>query len=177
MMRHLLVLGSVVSALAFAAPAGADERPWYLALEGGVEFDGVASSGDSGWAGLLTVGRGVSSNVSFEAELGYRSTTDYGFGEVDIEQTTLMLNAVFEAAISEDVSVAIGLGVGADNVAVEYSWGFSDSDVELASQLKLGLSLEVSESTEIVANYRYVEMLTDSGISDSTLTVGIRFDL
>jgi opacity protein-like surface antigen len=176
-MRQLLMVGSLVSAVAFAAPADAGERPWYLGLEGGVEFDGIANSGDSGWAGLLTVGRGISSHVSFEAELGYRSTTDYGFSEVDIEQTTLMLNAVFEAAISEEMSVAIGLGLGADNVSVEYWWGYSESEVEMASQLKLGVSLDVSESTEIVANYRYVEMITDSGLSDSTLTVGIRFDL
>jgi len=176
-MRSLLVIGSLVSAFALAAPAGAGERPWYLGLEGGVEFDGIANEGDSGWAGLLTVGRGISSNVSFEAELGYRSTTDYGFSEVDIEQTTLMLNAVFEAALSEEVSVAVGLGLGADNVSVEYWWGYSESEVEMASQLKLGLSLELSERTEIVANYRYVEMITDSGLSDSTLTVGVRFDL
>jgi opacity protein-like surface antigen len=178
MRRLLVVVGSLVSAIALAAPTGAGERPWYLGLEGGVEFDGIANAGDSGWAGLLTVGRGISSNVSFEAELGYRSTTDNGMWPgVDVEQTTLMLNAVFEAAISKEVSVAIGLGLGADNVSVEYPWGSTASEVEMASQLKLGLSLDVSESTEIVANYRYVEMITDSGLSDSTLTVGIRFDL
>ncbi|MDZ4869965.1 MAG: porin family protein [Alphaproteobacteria bacterium] len=175
-MRQLLVWGSLVGVLTLAAPAGAGERSWYLGLEGGVEFDGIANEGGTGWAGLLTIGRGISSNVSFEAELGYRLTNE-SFWDADIEQTTLMLNAVFEAALSKEVSVAIGLGIGADNVSVEYPWGYSESEVELASQLKLGLSLAISESTEVVANYRYVETITDSGIDDSTLTVGVRFAL
>jgi len=175
-MRQLLVVGSLVSALALATPAGADQRSWYLGLEGGVEFDG-GSGADNGWAGLLTIGAGITSHLSLEAELGYRTATIEGYSpSLDLNQSSLMLNAVYEAPLTKEISVAIGVGLGVDEVAVEYG-SFEDSEVEVATQLKLGLSMEVSESTELVANYRYMEMITDSGIGNSTLTIGVRFAL
>lgn len=171
-MRQLLVVGSVVAVLSLAAPAGAGERPWYLGLEGGVELDG-----DSGWAALVTVGRGIASNINLEAEFGYRGTSESGWLPVDIDQASLMMNAVYEAPLSEQVSLALGVGAGADYVSVEYPWGSSESEVELAVQLKLGLNVELSESTDLVANFRYLETVTDSAIDNTTLTIGLRFDL
>jgi opacity protein-like surface antigen len=168
-MRQLLVWGSLVGVLTLAAPAGAGERSWYLGLEGGV-------GADSGWAGLVTLGAGVTSHISLEAEVGYRYTTDEAFWMVEVSQTSLMLNAVYEAPLSKEISVAIGVGVGADDVSVDSGF-FEESEVEVAAQLKLGLSMDLGESTELVANYRYMEMITDSGIGNSTLTIGVRFDL
>jgi opacity protein-like surface antigen len=179
-MRQLLVVGSLVSALALAAPTGAGERPWYLSLEAGAEFDGALYGHDAGWGGFVTVGRGLNSHLSLEAELGYRSTSDPEIS-VDIDQTSLMLNAIFEASLTDDLSASLGLGVGADRVHVELvgvpAMQYSDSEIELATQLKVGLSLALSESTELVANYRYMEMVTDSGLDNGTLTIGVRFDL
>lgn len=174
-MRQLLILGPLVGALAFAAPTGAGERGWYMGLEGGVEFDG-ASGTDSGWAGLATLGVGITSHASLEAELGYRSTSAESFFPVDVDQTSLMLNAVYEAPISKEISFAIGVGVGIDEVGIDFGF-FEDSEIEVATQVKLGLSMDVGESAELVANYRYMEMVTDSGISNSTLTIGVRFAL
>lgn len=175
-MRQLLVVGSLLGVLCLAAPADAGGRSWYLGLEGGVEFDG-GSGADSGWGGFLTVGAGITSHVSLEAELGFRSTSADGFFfPVDIDQASLMLNAIYEAPLSEEVSFMMGVGLGGDQVSVDII-GFEESEVEVAAQLKLGLSLEVSEGTDLVANYRYMEMLTDSGINNSTVTVGVRFAL
>lgn len=180
-MRQLVVMGSLVCALALAAPTGAGERSWYLGFEGGVELDGGGSNygeDDSGWAGLVTVGTGVTSHISLEAELGYRTvSSDYSGGlSSGVDQTTLMLNAVYETSLTKDVALAIGVGVGGAQVDYEYYWGGSHSDIEIAAQLKLGVSVAVSESTELVANYRYIEVFRTYA-DDSTLTVGIRFAL
>jgi hypothetical protein len=175
-MRQLLVVGLLVSALAFATPAGAGERPWYLGLEGGVELDGGSSGSsqdDYGWAGLLTVGTGVSTHFSLEAELGYRTTDSYGYlgygGGVD--QTTLMLNAIYEMPLTKEVSFAAGVGVGGDKV----SFG-GQSDMQIAAQLKLGLNVAISDNAELVTNFRYVEAFR-TYVDDCTVTVGIRFAL
>lgn len=180
-MRKSLVMGSLVGALALAAPAGAGERSWYMGLEAGLEMDGGGRGSPGfdggGFAGLLTVGTGIGSHLNLEGELGYRSTSDDG---IDIDQTTLLLSVVYEAPLSKDISINIGVGVGADRVAVDYNFGLfeiSDSEIEAVAQFKIGLSMDISDSAELMANYRYVETLTDSAIDDSTLTVGIRFDL
>lgn len=178
-MRQLLVMGSLAGMLCFAASAEAGERPWYLGLEGGVEFDGDGSSSDNGWGTFATIGSGITSHISLEAELGYRATTVSAFA-VDIDQTSLMFNAIYEAPLGENVSVALGLGVGGE--AVSYSstfffFGTDEEEVELAAQVKLGLNIAVSDSTDLVANYRYMSTLGDLDITNSTLTVGVRFAL
>jgi opacity protein-like surface antigen len=182
-MRHLLVIGSLVSALALAAPTGAGERPWYLGLEGGVEFDGDGGSNDNGWGGFLTLGSGLTSHINLEAELGYRSTSatffdGFGFSTVDIDQTSLMFNALYEAPLGDNASIVLGAGVGGENVSYSgFMFGADENEIELAAQVKLGVSVAVSESADLVANYRYMSTLGDLDVTNSTLTVGIRFDL
>jgi opacity protein-like surface antigen len=175
-----LVVATFAGTLAMGAPADAGGRSWYLGLEGGVELDGggqsVGSGADSGWAGLVTIGAGITSHLSLEAELGYRSTSSDGFS-ADIDQLSVMANLVYEAPLSEVVTVAIGVGVGGDQVSLDYYSGFSKSEMEVAAQLKLGLSVDVSENTELIANYRYMESITSSPVDNSTLTVGVRFAL
>jgi hypothetical protein len=180
-MRQLVVIGSLVSALALAAPTGAGERPWYLGLDAGIEFGGDGSSygtvDDNGWAGLLTVGQGITSHFNLEGELGIRSTDSTGyFANADISQLSFMVNANYEAPLSKDVSFEIGAGVGANLVDYEYVGGFSTTETKLATQLKLGAVLDVSEGTAVVATYRYMETW-GSDADNSTLTVGLRFDL
>jgi opacity protein-like surface antigen len=178
-----LVIGSLVSALALAAPTGAGERPWYLGLEGGVEFDGDGGSNDNGWGGFLTLGSGLTSHISLEAELGHRSTSatffdGFGFYHIDVEQTSLMFNALYEAPLGEEVSIVLGAGVGGENVSYSsLMFGDDENEIELAAQVKFGLNLALSESTDLVANYRYMSTLGDLDVTNSTLTVGIRFDL
>lgn len=149
-----------------------------MGLEAGFERDGGGSGSigfdGGGLAGLITLGTGITSHLNLEAELGYRSTSDDG---IDIDQTTLLLNVIYEAPLSKDVSIDLGVGVGADRVVVDYYGFFEDSEIEAVAQFKIGLSMDISDSTELMANYRYVETLTDSAIDDSTVTIGIRFEL
>lgn len=164
-------LMAVAATFGLAAAADAGERSWYLSLEGGVEFEGGAPANyDSGWAGLATIGTGITSHLSLEAEFGYRTTTGAGtWSAVDIDQTTLMLNAVYETPISKEVSFEIGLGAGGAHVSL-------GRDNQIAAQLKLGLSVDLTDDIELVANYRYVEVFR-TFVDDSTVSVGIRFAL
>jgi hypothetical protein len=176
------MMGSVLGLLCFVAPADAGERSWYLGLEAGVEFDGGGNPAENGWAGLATIGTGIASNISIEAELGYRSVSHdlyYMFPEtIDINQTSLMFNAIYEAPIGEGAVLALGLGVGGASIEYSASYLFGEHDgFDAAGQLKLGISVPVSESTEIVANYRYMTTLGDWDMTNSTLTLGVRFAL
>lgn len=177
-MRQLLVVGPLVGALVFAAPTGASERGWYMGLEGGIEFDGDGSSNETGWAGLVTLGGGITSHINLEAELGYRSTSvNTLFEFVDIEQTSLMFNAVYEAPLSEEISFVVGLGVGGETVSYDgFVFGADENEIEMAAQVKLGLNVALSDSSDLVANYRYMTTVGDLDITNSTLTVGLSFD-
>jgi opacity protein-like surface antigen len=176
-MRQLFAVASVVGVLGLGTPAEAAERSWYMALDAGIETDGDAYGTDWGFGGFAAVGREVTSHLNVELEFGYRSTTDDGY---DIDQTSLMLNAIYEVPVTEDVSLSLGLGLGADRVRVGidvpgFSW--SDSEVEFASQLVLGANWEVSEGTDLLARFRYMETVTASAIDNATLTIGVRFEL
>lgn len=171
-----LVLGFLIGILCLCAPANAGARSWYLALEGGVEFDGAGGT-DTGWGVFAILGNAVTSHVSIEAELGYRSTSYEGWSMVDVEQTSLMFNGVYEAPLSKEVSVMLGAGIGGEQVTYDGFFVPIESEIELAAQLKLGLSIEVGESTDLLANYRYMTTLGDVDIDNGTLTVGVRFDL
>lgn len=145
-----------------------------------MEFDGGSNVDDSGWAALATIGKGLTNHLSLEGELGYRSTSPGGgpwWMASNIDQLSIMANVVYEAPLGKEVSVAIGLGIGGDQVRQEYGTGFSKSEMEVMGQLKLGLSIAVTESTELVANYRYTESITSAPVDNSTLTVGLRFAL
>jgi hypothetical protein len=181
-----MMMGSVLGLLCFVPVADAGDRSWYLGLEGGIEFDGGGGSADNGWAGLATIGSGITSHISVEAEFGYRSTSlDFSFYApdifIDFDQLSLMFNALYEAPIGEDAVLAIGLGVGGESIEANSpsagGMSIDEEAVELAGQLKLGVSIPVSESTEIVANYRYMTTFGDWEMTNSTLTLGVRFAL
>lgn len=187
-MRQLLVMGSVVGALCLGAPADAGQRSWYIGLEAGPEFVGTAHgsaiSGDSdiGLAVLATIGRRLGTHFSLEGELGYRSTTDDGWwGPLDVDQISGMVNGIYDVPLGKDISLAIGAGVGFDRVEVQ-GFGWSDSELQLAAQIKLGLNFEIAEATDLSINYRFMTTFTgdypyNDDFDNSTLTVGIRFAL
>lgn len=176
------------AAFVFSLGAGADagERAWYVGIEGGKEFAGTLndSYSDTGYAVIATVGRALGSHFSVEGELGYRSTSEFYFGPTDTTQTSVMVNAVYEAAILESVSVSIGAGVGLDRISIEspgglYIFALDIEDTQTAVQLKLGLSLALTENLDLTANYRAMSTFENEIVDydNSTLTVGLRFAL
>lgn len=183
-----LILAAVAAAMSVGVPAEAGKREWYVGIEGGAEFVGTAHgsaiTGDDeiGIAVLATIGRRLGTHFSLEGELGYRSTSDQLWvGEVDVNQVSMMVNAIYDLPLSDDISFGVGAGVGYDRVEVE-GFGWSDDEIQIAAQIKLGLSFELSDSTDVSVNYRFMTTFgkdypyTDD-YDNSTLTVGLRFAL
>ena len=169
-----LGLVALAIAMSMGVPAEAGKRDWYVGIEGGIEFDGWGK-GDTGWAGLATLGKEITEHVSFEAELGYRSTTNVWW-PIDISQTSLMVNAVYDAQLTKEIGIELGIGAGVDRINFDY-WFADFEETEYAGQFKAGLTFALTEETDLVASYRYVEMLSDSPVNNSTLTIGLRFAL
>ncbi len=181
-MRGLFLAG-VVGLLLSAPSVSSRPSDWYWGVEAGVELgDGALNGGaDLGVALLGTMGAELGANFALEGEVGYRSTTEGGFfGDVDITQLSLMLNGIYEVPLSDTASLALGLGVGVNDVDAEFGF-FSQSDTTFAAQVKLGLAFEVNEHMDLVTNVRYMTPVTSSnGISDidnTTITIGLKFDL
>ena len=183
-----LALGCVLGILSLAASASAGERNWYFGIEGGVERDGVYNESSSAWdspALLATVGAMLSEHLSLEGEVGYRSTNNDGY--YDIEQITGTINAVYNVPVSDEFAISLGAGVGIDHLNFEptdpvifaFFWGVDASDTQAALQFKLGAAFALSEGTDLVANYRMMKTFENewSDIRNSTLTVGLRFAL
>ena len=185
-----LVVGCLVGILCLATPANAGGRTWYFGIEGGLEFSGaeaVYSRSDSqGGALLATIGSAISSRIYLEGELGIRSNQFEGsFGNVDAAQLTLMVNAIYEAPLSKEISIDLGVGIGTDFIVLDDGFG-SDGDAKVAAQLKLGLNFALSEATAVTLDYRYLKGFGgdyylagggDKSIVNNTVTVGLRFDL
>jgi opacity protein-like surface antigen len=180
MRRSALVALVGLSSLGVAASAG--EREWYFGVEGGVEFDGTYNEWhEDGLAILATAGRRITPHFSLEGEFGYRSTYDW---LLDVSQTSVIVNAVYEAPLTEQISLSVGAGVGFDYIEIEYNGGgflFSsiEGDLHSAAQLKLGLIFKVDEAIDVTANYRLMTALDNDvrGLDNATLTVGMRFSL
>lgn len=178
-MRKLFLV-ALAGAMSMGVPAEAGKRDWYIGVEGGAEFDGGATGDSAGWAGLVTLGAGLTEHLSLEGEFGYRSTSSDGYFGLSaaIDQFSFIANLVYEVPLSKEASFAIGVGLGGDQVYLDYYYGrATHSEMEVVGQLKLGLSIALSESTELVGNYRYTESITSSPVDNSTLTVGLRFEL
>jgi opacity protein-like surface antigen len=96
-----------------------------------------------------------------------------------------MLNAMFDVPIIDDVTLSLGAGAGFDLIDVG-----SESTAELALQVKAGLAYELTESTDIMLNYRYLSAPGSrvgdfptgaigetrvEDVTDSAVTIGVRF--
>lgn len=191
-----LVLGSLVGILSLSMSASAGERSWYVALEGGLEFEGGSNAGsyanasNEGTAAFATFGTKISNNISLEGEFGYRSTgfDSYYFSmiHVDVHQYSVMVNAVYEVPVTKELSLDFGVGLGVDQVQLDDGYRPSAGDTDIAGQLKLGLNLAIGEGAAVTLDYRYLRTFngefyldgpSGKGLRDDTVTVGLKFDL
>ncbi len=171
------------ASVAFVAAAGADagERAWYIGIEGGAELDGhFSADAGTGYAIIATVGHRLGPNFDLEGEIGYRSARDGAF-DYDVDQISVMLNGIYNVPLTEQLSFSVGGGLGVDFIHASFNFfvPIEDDSVQLAAQFKTGLSFALSESTELVANYRYVKAFEGDFIEleSSTLSVGLKFAL
>lgn len=203
------VLWTVVAGvLLLAAPAEAGQG-WYLGLEAGIGdpaadtavcltsyglSGGVVGSltanftsysSDEGFVGLAAIGRYVSDNFRLELEASRRSAK---FGPSDIDQTALLLNAAFDIALIDDLSLSLGAGAGMDLISMGAGHSSEDEAVP-ALQLTAGLAYAIGDSTEIMLTLRHFgapgsELGIINGflgdtlveeLSDTSVTLGLRF--
>lgn len=137
---------------------------------------------EEGASYFAAVGTHLYDNFRLELELGRRSAD---VGNAELGQTSLMLNAMFDVPIIKDVTLSLGAGAGFDLIDVG-----SESAAEPALQVKAGVAYAITESTDIMLNYRYMSATGSKvgdfpigaigetrveDVTDSAVTVGVRF--
>lgn len=207
----LLTVALSLSVYVLATNAEAGHRPteWYVGLEGGMNITQDAdvvvlplgtlatADFDTGWSAFIDMGYRWENNWRVEFEAGYRQNdvdcVAVGAGPCagsnwgDISQTTLMANVIHDIPLSDDTTLSIGLGLGADYVQADSPFT-QDDDWVFAGQALLELSHQITDRLELVLTYRF--LTTDdpefrlTGLQrasfdneNHTITVGLRFDL
>ena len=195
-----------------ASAQAADRHGWYFGLEGGVVKVNNNSHGlltdidyESGWAGLGEIGYAFNGHWRVELEGGYRrneidkisylGATPVSQDSGDLRNYTAMVNAIWDAPISNKWALSLGLGVGADHVRLQEGFfGFSSSDsaTVFAAQAMAGLTYQMSTHWDLFLNYRYLwadspsltttqcffgcgPVTDDLDITKHTLTIGFRY--
>jgi OOP family OmpA-OmpF porin len=218
-----LLLGAVASLVMAGSANAAHFQGWYISMEAGANwisdadvdndtidptflggFAPTEASFDTGWAGMLSMGR-TWGDFRTELELGYRANdlesfvvtgTEYTGGV--FEEFSAMANLVYDWRLGERWSLALGAGVGADQIHYDNDSGFHtvpihDTQWVFAWQLIAGLNFEMSERSALFVNYRYfnpqdAEFTEVDGFGDvhndsydditkHTVTIGWRYDL
>jgi len=196
------VLWGAAAALLAASSSNAEQKSWYISLEAGMSDLGAGGSYveqspffiaywsigdlDESVTPIAAIGTNVD-NWRFEAEFAHRSGDGFN---TRVAQTTAMLNAAYDIDVVGRLSVTLGAGIGADFISLETPVADGDG-ISLAYQGFVGLSYELTDSTEITVTYRHFDTLdvdidettpTGSGASlrsadDQTISLGLRFAL
>jgi OOP family OmpA-OmpF porin len=145
------------------------------------------ASFDHGWAVFGSVGYGFESGIRVELELGYRKnevTQITGTGspwtpDGEMGEFTVMANALYDIDLTEDLSISLGGGVGADRAHFKVSClCINASSWQLAYQGIAGINYRIGEQTQLFLNYRYLNVdapdfsWSDGGPPVTTHTVG-----
>jgi OmpA-OmpF porin, OOP family len=196
----LLASAFAVAALSATAQA-ADRHGWYFGLEGGIvkASDNNGAFGDkveyeSGFAGLGEIGFAFNGHWRGELELGMRrNETDKVDGvsvdQGDLRNYTAMINAIWDAPISNKWALSLGAGVGMDRVYQNLD-GDHLTDTVFAAQGIAGLTYQMSTHWDLHLTYRYLwaadpdvgfdtcgnQICGDSiDLRKHTLTIGFRY--
>lgn len=186
MTSKTILLGAVASLALAGAASAANYQGWYISLEAGVNvlddsdvdndtidptflggFAPTSASFDTGWAGMLSMGHSWG-DLRAEVELAYRSNdldsfnvqgADFGGGGV-FEEFAVMGNLVYDWRLSDRWSLALGGGIGMDQIHYDNESGWHTvpiRDVEwvFAWQLIAGLNYEIDNQNTLFVNYRY----------------------
>jgi OOP family OmpA-OmpF porin len=205
-----LLLGAVASLSLAGAADAAHFKGWYIGLEGGGswvedadtlffvdlggEFEPGTTTGtlefDTGWAVFATMGYAFESNWRLEAEVGYRAN-ETSVGALELNEWSLMLNALYDIELTPKLALSIGAGAGYDHATLEVP-GLDDSDGNFAYQGIAGLNYALSNRLDLTLTYRY--LIVDDPEFDLTappitlgfdveslrkhsVTIGLRYDL
>jgi OmpA-OmpF porin, OOP family len=208
-------LGTAFAVACGGAFGGAAEAAqlngWYLGLEGGANWVEdwnsafitvpVVSTFDTGWLVLGTAGYKWANNFRVEFEAGYRHNSfdtievvdgppPFSVSNVDLWEATAMANVLYDLALTNDLSLSVGAGAGADFASID-AGGLADLDEwNFAYQGIAGVNYSVGRQTALFLNYRYlrvtspefeiasIPILTNSDdFVKHAVTIGLRYAL
>jgi opacity protein-like surface antigen len=217
-MRAGRLLFGTAAAIALGGSAqAAPAASWYLGIEAGavwVQDQSITEKFivgptaasypldvrfEGGWAVAATIGYDWG-DLRLEAEAGHR---DNGIKDLpscpgcwaspSLKDLTLMANALYDIPLASNVTLSLGVGIGADHARFNTGGGyFADEEWRFAYQAIGGFSYDLTDRAAFVVNYRYVRMsdptFSTSDVSRTaidmyddiemhTLTVGMRFAL
>jgi OOP family OmpA-OmpF porin len=154
---------------------------WYVSLEGGANwiedwnhhiFTTVPAqaSFDTGWTVLASVGHAWDSwRVEFEAGYRHNELDAYSITGIPITsvsadtwEATFMINALYDLALTDDLSISLGVGAGGDFANADASLGpfsFEDDDWNFAYQGIAGINYAIGRQTALFVNYRYMRVM------------------
>lgn len=203
-MRYLL--WGAAAALAAVSSTAAGENAWYVSLEAGMSdtsasggfaytppggilalpfYESFGGSLDESITALGSVGTHLTDDFRLEIEAGRRSGDAW---QAQIAQTTLMLNAAYDIPVLDCLAVTVGVGAGIDFMSIETP-EVDANGTSVAYQAMIGLSYELTKSTDITLTYRYFDTLEVdvlevagpdsyaalSSLDERTLSLGLRF--
>lgn len=197
---------AILAGLLLASSATAGEG-WYLSIEAGIgdpaadsayrltSFSGLLAltpqftsyTSDEGFVGLGAIGTSLADNFRLELEASRRSAK---FASIDIDQTAVLLNAVFDISLTDKLALSLGAGAGFDLISMDAGQS-SENDAVPALQLTAALAYEITDRTEVLLTLRHFGapgsevgqirgFLGDAvveNLSDTSVTVGFRFAL
>jgi opacity protein-like surface antigen len=198
-MRYLRI-GALALASSLGLSATAGERPWYVAIEGGVNSAEIEiarivdlplggllgltpptpldTSADDGWAMFAALGTNISENMRLEGELGHRSA-DFDDAR-GIRHTTLMANAMFDLPVLEQLTLSVGAGAGFDWIETDgtpsASNSFETSGTGFAIQGIASLSFDITERVAVAVSYRYLNASVPDNLYVNIVGAGVEID-
>lgn len=169
----------------------------------GPETKNAIATFDAGWAVFGTAGYAIS-GWRVEIEGGYRDNeidslikedrrrrgTIEKAADGDLTEASLMLNVVYDVPVFERLSLAVGLGAGADYARFKlatHATPVEDEDLNFAYQGLAGVNYAVSESTVVFVAYRFTTVrdaafepaahvaYAGEDFEKQTATAGVRF--
>ena len=142
---------------------------------------------ETGWALFGSIGYGLTERWRVEIEGGYRSndidnlfeeSPTYSSGvtyvtrdvDGDLREFSLMANVMYDAPISEKMSLTVGGGIGADHVDFDDGYYGSDESWNFAYQGIIGLNYDIGAQSQLFVRYRYF-VVPDPELSFESVTV------
>jgi outer membrane protein OmpA-like peptidoglycan-associated protein len=173
----------------------------------GPEVKEASAGFDSGWAIFGAVGY-ATGGWRIEAEGGYRRNEIESYVKIwkhwnwvhewrldasgELSEASLIVNIIYDVPLFERISLAVGLGAGADYASFELAtpWApVDEADWHFAYQAIAGLNYALTEMTVVFVNYRYANArdiafdptpylhLEGEDFEKQAATVGMRFAL
>ena len=181
-MRKWLTTIAAAALMASIATAAHAQEGWYARADVGYSVDGSVHVGSAkaalnkDWMGDVGAGYAFDSGLRLEGEIGYRHN-QFDHTNVDVNATSLMINALYDFNHEGRWRPYVGLGAGYAKIDAQV-----DDDTSWAWQAMAGVGYALGEHTTLDVGYRYFDAPSLHLAGDNSaeykhqaVTVGIRY--